>query len=237
MIRGLSVLMPSAEQELRARARWSRPNRPSGFADSIDLAAIRIVDFAVALTAIIALFPLLLAVMVVIYLTDPGPIIFAHRRVGRNGRLFPCFKFRTMVVDADTRLAVLLARDPQARAEWENDHKLRVDPRITRIGQFLRRSSIDELPQLFNVVRGEMSLVGPRPIVQAEVARYRRFFSDYATVKPGITGLWQVSGRNDTTYRRRVAMDVSYARQKSLLFDLKIVAMTIPAVLAAKGSY
>ena len=151
--------------------------------------------------------------------------------------LFKCLKFRSMLVDADRRLQELLAQDPVARAEWERDHKLRDDPRITALGSFLRRSSVDEIPQLFNVLRGEMSLVGPRPIVAAEVPRYRRYINHYCSVTPGITGLWQVSGRNDVSYRRRVALDVTYARSKSLLFDLKILAATVPAVLLRKGSY
>jgi lipopolysaccharide/colanic/teichoic acid biosynthesis glycosyltransferase len=142
-----------------------------------------------------------------------------------------------MAIDAEQRLAALLAQDPLARAEWERDHKLRNDPRVTRLGVFLRKTSLDELPQLFNVLRGEMSLVGPRPIVDAEVAKYGRRFANYCAIKPGITGLWQVSGRNDTSYRARVAMDCVYARQRNVVMDGMIIAATVPAVLMRRGSY
>jgi lipopolysaccharide/colanic/teichoic acid biosynthesis glycosyltransferase len=142
-----------------------------------------------------------------------------------------------MAIDAEQRLAELLANDPVARAEWEKDHKLRNDPRVTRLGAFLRKTSLDELPQLFNVLRGEMSLVGPRPIVDAEIPKYGRRFVSYCAVKPGITGLWQVSGRNDTSYRSRVAMDCLYAKQRNVLMDGFIIAATVPAVLMRRGSY
>ena len=142
-----------------------------------------------------------------------------------------------MAIDAEERLAELLARDPIARAEWARDHKLRDDPRATPLGVFLRRSSLDELPQLFNVLQGTMSLVGPRPIVDAEIARYGKRFQHYCAVKPGITGLWQVSGRNDVSYRTRVALDCIYAKSRSPGLYLWIVVVTIPAVLLRKGSY
>jgi exopolysaccharide production protein ExoY len=142
-----------------------------------------------------------------------------------------------MVVDADARLAALLEHDHAARFEWQRDHKLRNDPRITRFGAFLRRSSVDELPQLFNVVMGDMNLVGPRPIVFAEVARYGRYFDTYCQIRPGITGLWQISGRNDLSYRRRVALDVTYARAKSIKLDCFILIATVPKVFLAHGSY
>jgi exopolysaccharide production protein ExoY len=168
---------------------------------------------------------------------DGGPVVFAHRRIGRDGRHFRCLKFRSMAVDAEERLAELLARDPQARDEWERDHKLRNDPRVTKLGAFLRKSSLDELPQLVNVLKGEMSLVGPRPIVDAEAPKYGRRFRHYCAVKPGITGLWQVSGRNDTSYRARVAMDCVYAARRNALLDARIMLATIPAVLLSRGSY
>lgn len=180
--------------------------------------------------------PLMLLVAVLIYVTDPGPIFFAHRRIGRDGVSFPCLKFRSMATDAQERLALLLESSAQARAEWERDHKLNYDPRITPIGQFLRRSSLDELPQLFNVLRGEMCLVGPRPITAEEKWRYGRYFKDYCCVQPGITGLWQISGRSETTYRRRVALDVIYVRNQSSALYLIILTRTIPAVLLARGS-
>lgn len=201
-----------------------------------DMMAVRILDIGVASCALIFLAPLLLVVAGLVYIVDPGPIFFAHRRLGRNGRSFPCLKFRTMVVDAEQRLKQLLLTSEEAREEWARDFKLRRDPRITPIGNFLRKSSIDELPQLINVLRGEMSIVGPRPIVEGEIERYGRYYAHYSAVKPGLTGLWQVSGRNNVTYRRRVALDVSYARNKCLGLDLRILAMTVPAVLLAKGS-
>jgi lipopolysaccharide/colanic/teichoic acid biosynthesis glycosyltransferase len=142
-----------------------------------------------------------------------------------------------MVVDADARLAALLECDPVARREWERERKLRDDPRITWLGAFLRKSSIDELPQLLNVLRGEMSLIGPRPIVDAEVPRYGRWFRAYCSVRPGISGLWQVSGRNDVSYRRRVALDVMYVRQRSFMLNVWIALRTVPAVLLREGSY
>jgi exopolysaccharide production protein ExoY len=202
-----------------------------------DQPLIEILNVAVALLALVFCLPIMLGVGLAIFLQDGGPVLFAHRRIGRDGRSFRCLKFRSMAIDAEARLAELLASDPQARAEWEADHKLRRDPRVTRLGAFLRRSSLDELPQLFNVLRGEMSLVGPRPIVEAEVAKYGRRFRQYCAVKPGITGLWQVSGRNDTSYRTRVALDCVYAARRSAWLDFKVLACTIPAVLSRRGSY
>ena len=196
----------------------------------------RILDVIIAAAAIIFFGPLMLAIAAVIYFADPGPVLFGHVRIGRGGRSFRCWKFRSMVVNSDERLAQLLAADHQARIEWETDHKLRNDPRVTTLGRFLRKSSLDELPQLFNVFTGEMSIVGPRPIVAAEAPRYGRYFHEYCQVRPGITGLWQISGRSDTSYRRRVALDVAYVRSKSTALDLKILFLTVPCVLAAKGS-
>jgi lipopolysaccharide/colanic/teichoic acid biosynthesis glycosyltransferase len=187
--------------------------------------------------AILFLLPLMLTIGVAIWVQDRGPVFFAHRRVGQGGRAFYCLKFRSMALDAEARLRDLLATDPQAAAEWKADHKLRNDPRVTRLGAFLRKTSLDELPQLFNVMRGEMSLVGPRPIVPAEVEKYGRHFRGYCAVKPGITGLWQVSGRNDVAYRTRVALDSIYASRRNASLDLWILIRTVPAVLARRGSY
>lgn len=197
----------------------------------------RLLDITIALLVLVFTAPLLLALFVTIKLQDGGPALFAHSRIGRGGRTFRCFKFRSMVTDAEARLKALLETDPRARREWAADHKLRKDPRLTPIGDFLRRSSLDELPQLFNVLRGEMSIVGPRPIVQAEVVRYGPAFRHYCSLRPGITGLWQVSGRNDVSYRRRVALDRLYAGSKNLRTDLRILMLTIPAVLSRHGSY
>lgn len=203
----------------------------------IDDMASRVLDVTLAMTALIILAPLMAIVAALIYILDPGPVIFAHQRIGRGGRSFPCLKFRSMVVDADVRLRRLLETSAEARGEWERDHKLRDDPRVIGIGRFLRKSSLDELPQLWNVVRGEMSLVGPRPIVVGEIARYGRYFEHYCAVRPGITGLWQIGGRNDVSYRRRVAYDVTYSRVRSFAMNMKIIAYTVPSVLLQRGSY
>jgi lipopolysaccharide/colanic/teichoic acid biosynthesis glycosyltransferase len=204
---------------------------------SIDQPLTEAMNFAIALVALVFLSPVMLAVALMVFAQDGGPMLFAHRRLGKDGRYFYCLKFRSMAVDAQERLASLLANDPAARAEWDKDHKLKTDPRVTKLGDFLRKTSLDELPQLFNVLKGEMSLVGPRPIVEAEIAKYGRRFRHYCAVKPGITGLWQVSGRNDTTYRARVAMDCVYARRRNAVMDFGIMLATVPAVLARKGSY
>lgn len=200
-------------------------------------AVIRCIDVVLAAIALMLAAPFMLLIAALVWLSDRGPILFAHKRIGYGGKTFPCFKFRSMVTDSHARLHSLLERDPAARAEWARDHKLKNDPRITRIGAFLRKSSLDELPQLFNVLRGEMSLVGPRPIVDAEIPRYGRYFVHYCAVRPGITGLWQVSGRNDVSYRRRVAFDVIYGRSRSIGMNVRIIAATVPAVAMSRGSY
>jgi lipopolysaccharide/colanic/teichoic acid biosynthesis glycosyltransferase len=202
-----------------------------------DARAGRAFDILIAVAVILFTLPLLVMIFMAVKAQDAGPAVFAHARVGRGGRTFKCLKFRSMVLNADERLAEILKTDPVAQREWARDQKLRHDPRITPVGDFLRRSSLDELPQLFNVLRGEMSIVGPRPIVANEIPRYGRRIGDYCAVRPGITGLWQVSGRNDVSYRRRVAMDSVYARHKSLAWDVKLLLLTVPAVLFASGSY
>jgi len=197
----------------------------------------RATDILVAGGTILFILPLLALISTLVWLQDGGAPIYAQERIGRGGRIFRCYKFRSMVVDSRARLERLLTESPEAREEWERDHKLRHDPRITPIGGFLRKSSLDELPQLFNVLGGSMSLVGPRPIVASEVARYGRRIIHYYAVRPGITGLWQVSGRNDVTYRRRVALDCAYVKHRSLMMDLKILTATVPIVLMRRGSY
>jgi exopolysaccharide production protein ExoY len=201
------------------------------------LASQRAVDLFVAVSAIIALGPLMLALAFLTWASDGGPAFFGHVRVGRMGQLFRCWKFRSMVPNADNVLSDYLDSNPEARAEWEACHKLRHDPRITRIGRFLRASSLDELPQLWNVLVGEMSIVGPRPIVVAEIDKYKSNFTTYCACRPGITGLWQISGRSDVSYQQRVALDTLYAKSRSLMLDVRIMASTIPAVLARRGSY
>ena len=198
---------------------------------------VRLLDIIIALAALLFLAPLLLVVAGVIYVSDGGAPIFRHARVGKDGRIFGCLKFRSMICNADEVLADLLKSNLNARESWERDHKLHRDPRVTRLGKFLRKSSLYELPQLLNVLQGDMSIVGPRPIVVGEIDRYGAYFQYYCAVRPGITGLWQVSGRNDMTYRRRVACDVLYARNKSLQTDLKIIVATLPAVTSGRGSY
>lgn len=197
----------------------------------------RTIDIALAASAILVLLPVLLLIALLIKIQDGGPALYWQKRIGRGGQRFPCFKFRSMVTDAESRLSQYLATNPEARAEWAADHKLRNDPRITALGQFLRKSSLDELPQLLNVLRGEMSLVGPRPIVDAEISRYGRYFEHYCRVRPGITGLWQVMGRNDVSYRRRVALDVTYVKIRSTTTYMAILIKTVPAVVFRSGVY
>ena len=196
-----------------------------------------IIDYTLTIIGIILISPILLFIAAWIYKDSPGPIIFRHMRIGKGGKPFPCFKFRTMCIKADEKLQELLTNDPAARAEWEKDFKLKNDPRITKSGAFLRRTSLDELPQLLNVLRGEMSLVGPRPVIEAELPRYGDFLGDYLMVKPGITGMWQVNGRSDTTYDERVQMDSWYVRNWSVWLDFMLLFRTVKAVIAGKGAY
>jgi exopolysaccharide production protein ExoY len=190
----------------------------------------RSVDLVLAVIGVLLFSPLLLICYLALVLSSPGSALFRHRRVGFNGQTFECLKFRTMAPDAAERLQRLLESDPAAAAEWHAARKLRSDPRVTLLGAMLRRSSLDELPQLFNVIRGDMSIVGPRPVTEEELARYAYKVEAYLACRPGITGLWQVSGRSTTTYRRRVACDAFYARNWSVVLDTKIMLATIPAL-------
>jgi lipopolysaccharide/colanic/teichoic acid biosynthesis glycosyltransferase len=196
----------------------------------------RAFDVVGASFAVILLSPLLVAIVGCAYLSGGSPL-FKHRRVGRGGVFFDCVKFRTMVTDADSVLQDLLNSDRQIKEEWLRDHKLRDDPRVTSFGRFLRRTSLDELPQLWNVLRGDMSLVGPRPVVPDELRRYGRRVPVVLSTQPGITGLWQISGRNNTEYRRRVALDVCYVRSRSVLLDLYILFKTLRVVFTRRGAY
>ncbi|MET0165454.1 MAG: sugar transferase [Vicinamibacterales bacterium] len=189
-----------------------------------------------AMLLLILLSPLMAILAFLIWRRDGAPVLYAHYRVGYEGKLFRCMKFRTMLRNSEHVLADLLRNDPQARAEWARDQKLANDPRITRVGRFLRRSSLDELPQLLNVLRGEMNLVGPRPITVAELTRYGGLRWHYLSVRPGITGLWQVSGRNNTTYDERVALDRRYVEQRSWWFDLGILLKTVRVVVMREGA-
>lgn len=197
----------------------------------------RSADVLIAFSALVFLGPLIGFIALWIRMNDGGPILFKQERIGLNGKTFQCLKFRSMSVNAAEELRSYLASNTEAAAEWARDQKLRNDPRITAPGRFLRKTSLDELPQLLNILFGEMSVVGPRPIVQSEVSKYGEYFQYYTQVKPGVTGLWQISGRNDTTYDERVALDVKYCKTWSFLLDAKIFFLTIPAVLLSKGAY
>jgi Undecaprenyl-phosphate galactose phosphotransferase WbaP len=197
----------------------------------------RVLDVIMASAGIAVLWPLMLMVAMAIRYTDPGPAIFGHERIGRSGRRFKCLKFRSMIINSDAALRELLERDPAAAAEWAQSQKLKNDPRITKLGKMLRETSLDELPQLWNVLKGDMSIVGPRPIVSAEVRRYGNYFEAYTATKPGITGLWQVTGRSDCTYDERVSLDVDYVKNWSILRDVWIIAKTVIVVFGRKGSY
>lgn len=192
----------------------------------------------VDLIGCLILVPLILPIIGALWLiarSDGGSGFFAHERVGMNGKKFKCLKIRSMRVDAAQYLDDYLASNPEARAEWDRDHKLQFDPRITAFGQFIRKCSLDELPQLFNVLAGDMSFVGPRPITEKELARYGQSADYYLALKPGITGLWQTSGRNNVTYDERVAMDVSYHKHVSFLMDVWLILKTVKSVLAKEG--
>ena len=197
----------------------------------------RTLDTAACIVTLLALSPLFALIAVCIKFRHTGSIFYGQNRYGRDGRIFKALKFRTMVPNADQVLENYLHSHPESRAEWQRDHKLKNDPRVTGLGKWLRRYSLDELPQLWNVVRGDMSLVGPRPIVEAEIRKYGRGYNLYARVRPGITGLWQVSGRNNTSYEERVAYDEYYVRNWSIWLDTYILLRTIRVVLTADGAY
>ncbi len=197
----------------------------------------RCFDLAVGIVLLVLLLPFLLLIAALIKIESPGPVVFSHRRIGRRGKEFNCYKFRSMQLNAEELLAELLDQSPEMKEEWQKDFKLKNDPRITRAGKILRKTSLDELPQIFNVIRGEMSLVGPRPIVQEELQRFGDYARDYLLVLPGITGLWQVSGRSDVDYAERVAMESWYVRNWSLWLDISLLFRTAGAVAAKKGAY
>jgi lipopolysaccharide/colanic/teichoic acid biosynthesis glycosyltransferase len=214
-----SVTLTTAGPMVR-RARWPK----------------RALDLALSASTLVALSPFLVGVALLVRL-DGGPVLFRHKRVGQHGRAFGCLKFRTMVPNAEEVLARILEQDPARHKAWEETCKLKDDPRVTRIGRFLRETSLDELPQLVNVLTGSMSVVGPRPIVEAECPRYGEFLPYYLASKPGITGLWQVSGRSDTTYAERVLLDVKYQTSCDLLDDISIILRTFRTVFARHGAY
>ncbi|MEO0953229.1 MAG: sugar transferase [Pseudomonadota bacterium] len=198
----------------------------------------RFLDVLLALGVGLFFLPVIVIAAVMISMTDGAPILFRQVRVGRNGTHFVCFKFRTMTRDSEARLKAVLDTDPERRAEWEETRKLKDDPRILgKVGWFLRKSSLDELPQLLNVLNGDMSIVGPRPMVPDELERYGDKLSRVLSVKPGLTGPWQVSGRSDTTYDERIRLDYAYARSWSLKQDFDIVLKTVQVVLTGRGAY
>jgi exopolysaccharide production protein ExoY len=196
----------------------------------------RCFDFHVALALIVLLVPLIATVALALLLIQGRPVLIRHRRVGRGGALFPCFKFRTMVRNADKVLESVLDRDPGLRREWEETRKLQHDPRITAFGRVLRETSVDEVPQLFNILRGHMSFVGPRPIVTDEIPLYGVNIQHYYRVRPGLTGAWQVGGRSDVSFARRVDLDTSYVATRTFRTDMVILAKTVPAVVKRQGS-
>jgi lipopolysaccharide/colanic/teichoic acid biosynthesis glycosyltransferase len=198
--------------------------------------AKRVFDICFSLLVLALGCPVYLVLAVCIYISSPGPIFFSHQRVGRNRRSFGCIKFRTMVPNADRKLRDLLEKSPEMRQEFEETFKLKNDPRITWIGKFLRVSSLDELPQFVNVLKGEMSVVGPRPLVKDELSRYGAEIDYVLSVKPGVTGLWQVSGRNDVSYEDRVKLDVSYVEQRNLVLDIMLVLRTVGVIVLPKNN-
>ncbi|MGJ8583307.1 MAG: sugar transferase [Marinosulfonomonas sp.] len=197
----------------------------------------RISDIVLASVALLAFSPLFIMVAYSVKRTSSGPLFYGHKRIGHGGKEFKCLKFRTMSVNGDAILRRHFDANPEALVEWQETHKLKNDPRVTRIGRVLRRYSVDELPQLINVIKGDMSVVGPRPVVTEELLRYGDAAQHYYAARPGITGLWQVSGRSDTSYETRVELDTAYVKNWTLAADCRIMLRTIPAVLGTSGSY
>ena len=225
------LLNPAAPQMPIASVEVIAPERTIPRAEPKVGKSIRLLDLALALFILLFVLPLMALCALAIRLSNPGPVIYRHSRIGRGGREFICFKFRTMIDGADQAIDSILIGSSQNREEWANCYKLRKDPRVTFLGRFMRRHSLDELPQLFNVLKGEMSIVGPRPIVTGEIHKYGDRFVDYCSVNPGLTGLWQVSGRHALSYDQRVRLDAEYASAKSVRLDLLILWRTVPVVL------
>ena len=211
--------------------------KPIGL-NAAEFALKRVFDL-LSVVVILALFGwLMIVIAVMVRISGGNKILYGHMRVGRHGRPFKCLKFRSMVSNSDEVLRNLLETDPDAREQWERDFKLKDDPRITRIGRFIRKTSLDELPQLWNVVKGEMSIVGPRPVVQAEFEQYYGGAREhYLSVPPGLTGLWQVSGRNDLDYAQRVQLDKSYVENSNVFYDFMIVMRTVKVMVVRRGAY
>jgi exopolysaccharide production protein ExoY len=197
----------------------------------------RVFDILFSFSVLLAFAPLFLLIALLLKVTDRGPVLYRQPRVGFRSSAFGCFKFRTMVIDGDAVLARHLRDNPEAAKEWAETRKLKRDPRVTAVGDVLRQMSLDELPQLWNVLRGDMSIVGPRPVVIEEIAMYGSSAGHYLLARPGLTGAWQVSGRNDASYERRVYLDRSYVENWSFWTDIKIIMKTVPVVIRAKGTY
>ena len=197
----------------------------------------RFIDLIITIIGGLIISPVLIFIALLVGLTSKGPILYSHKRIGKNGKYFNAYKFRTMKKNADIFLNEYLDKNPMLKQEWEEDQKLKYDPRVTFFGRILRKLSIDEFPQLINIIRGEMSLVGPRPIVDNEIEKYKHSYELYKKVKPGMTGLWQISGRNNTTYEERVNLDTFYVRNWSVMLDIYILWNTISVVLLRKGAY
>ncbi len=199
----------------------------------------RFFDVVFSLAVLLFAFPIFLILALLVKLSSAGPVFYIQERVGRDYRRFGCIKFRTMYSEADDLLENLLASSTSMRIEYERDFKLKKDPRITPLGLFLRRSSLDELPQFINILRGEMSVVGPRPIVAKEIERYGASMDSVASVRPGLTGLWQVSGRNNLSYKRRVELDLIYAKHRTFLLDIKVIIRTFGVLFLPmdRGAY
>jgi Undecaprenyl-phosphate galactose phosphotransferase WbaP len=194
-------------------------------------------DLTIVIIGGIIILPFLLFIALLVKLSSPGKVLYGHKRIGKNGKYFAAYKFRSMVTNSGEVLQKMLESDPEIKKEWETNFKLRNDPRITTIGRFLRRTSFDEFPQLINILKGEMSLVGPRPITDAEVTKYGEDYSRIFSVKPGLTGLWQVSGRSDANYEDRVSYDTYYLQSWSVWLDLWVLLKTFGAVIKGRGAY
>ena len=255
MLSGISSRAAQQHRSALAKTHWTRPAHPqaapfpsppeirggqSGTANPpivVGGAGKRYFDICVALSSIALWLPLLCLIAIAVKFAGRGPILYRHRRVGRNGKAFDCLKFRTMVVDADAILHRHLSTNCEAAREWKENHKLRNDPRITPLGAVLRKTSLDELPQLFNILKGDMSFVGPRPIVVAEVVKYGECITHYMCARPGLTGPWQVSGRNDVDYEHRVWLDSQYVENWRFWRDLAIIIKTFRVIVTSRGCY
>lgn len=198
----------------------------------------RLFDIAFSFAVLLILAPLFILIGLWVKLSSKGPVIYGHERVGRGGTTFKCYKFRTMYVDAEAKLAELLKSDPALKKEWNTYYKLKNDPRVTRIGRLLRKTSLDELPQFWNVLKGDLSVVGPRPVTKEElINEYGPYRSRLLSIRPGVTGPWQVSGRNNLTYADRIKLDMRYINHSSLVWDIKLIFRTIPAMILTRGAY